>query len=65
MLLGMLKTHSIIVIGGELMSYKQITLDEYLKEYEATIEDDPCEDDPCKDCTDRTCEWGICSQANK
>lgn len=42
------------------MSYKQITLDEYLKEYEATIEDDPC-----KDCTDRTCEWGICSQANK
>lgn len=41
------------------MSYKQITIEEYLKEYEATIEDDPC-----KDCTTRSCEWGICSQAN-
>lgn len=41
------------------MAYKQITIEEYLKEYEATIEDDPC-----KDCTIRSCEWGICSQAN-
>ena len=60
MLLGMSKTYSIIVIGGEHMPYQQITLDEYLEEYEATIDDDPC-----KDRTDRTCEWGTCSQANK
>lgn len=60
MLLGMLKTYSIIVIGGELMAYKQITLEEYLEEYEATLDDDPC-----KDCTDRSCEWGTCSQATQ
>lgn len=22
------------------------------------------EDDPCKDCTNHSCEWGTCSQAN-
>ena len=58
MLLGMLKISSIIVIGGELMSYKQITIYEYLEEYETTINEDPC-----KDCTDHSCEWGTCSQA--
>lgn len=60
MLLGMLKISSIIVIGGELMSYKQITIEEYLEENVSTLDDDPC-----KDCADRSCEWGICSQANK
>lgn len=42
------------------MAYKQITIEEYLEENVSTLEDDPC-----TDCTDRTCEWGICSQANK
>ena len=42
------------------MGYKQITIDEYLEEYEATPDDDPC-----KECTDRSCAWGTCAQANK
>ena len=41
------------------MGYKQITIDEYREEDEATLDGDPG-----KDCTDRACEWGICSQAN-
>lgn len=41
------------------MPYQQITLEEYLEANVATMDDDPC-----KDCTDRSCEWGICSQAN-
>ena len=48
-----------IVIGGELMSYKQITIEEYLEENVSTLDDDPC-----KDCTDHSCEWGTCSQSN-
>ena len=42
------------------MAYKQITIEEYLEEYETTINEDPC-----KDCTDHSCEWGICSHANE
>ena len=40
------------------MPYQQ-TIEEYLEEYETTINEDPC-----KDCTTRSFEWGICSQAN-
>lgn len=42
------------------MAYKQITIEEYLEEYETTINEDPC-----KDCTDHSCEWGTCSQAHQ
>lgn len=42
------------------MSYKQISIEEYLEENVSTLDDDPC-----KDCADRSCEWGICAQANK
>lgn len=43
--------------------HKQITLEEYLEE--CTKENEkPVGDDPCKDCTNRTCEWGICSYSN-
>ena len=41
------------------MGYKQITIDEYLEEYEATLDDDPC-----KDCTDHSCEWSTSSYSN-
>lgn len=42
------------------MSYKQITIEEYLEENVSTLDEDPC-----KDCTDRSCEWGTCAQANQ
>ena len=42
---------------------KQITLEEYLEECTKESEH-PVRDDPCKDCTNKTCEWGICSYSN-
>lgn len=37
------------------MDCEQSTIDELLEQQQ----------DPCEGCTNRSCEWGICSQANK
>ena len=35
--------------------YKQETIDELIEQQR----------DPCEGCTNHSCEWGICSQANE
>lgn len=37
------------------MDCEQSTIDELLEQQQ----------DPCEGCANRSCEWGICSQANK